>query len=112
LVFSSADSITKRRRKAKKTFGGGWQFQTIFWHVTCGKTGMARNLNRLKVAQAARAQAAVTNRQPAQQAGAFYLMQLRSETQKTSPFRRRLHIAVESGPCAEVPRFVKIIHAG
>lgn len=73
---------------------------------------MARNLNRLKLAQAARAQAAITNRQPAQPAGAFYLMQLRSQAQKTTPFRRRLQIAVESGPRPEVPRMVKIIHAG
>jgi len=111
LVFSSADSITKLPRKAKKTFAGVWQFQTVFWHVTCGKNGMARNLNTTKLVQA-RAQAAVTNRQSAQQTGAFYLMQLRSQTLKASPFRRRLQIAFEPGLRPEVPRVVKIIHAG
>ena len=72
---------------------------------------MARNLNRLKQAQADRAQAAITNRQPAHPAGAFYLMQLRSQTQKVSPFRRVLQITVEPEPRPEAPRLIKIIHA-
>jgi len=73
---------------------------------------MAQKLNTLKLAQAVRAQAAVTNRQPAQQTGAFYLMQLRSQSLKASPFRRRQQIPVEPGQCPEIPRLVKIIHAG
>ena len=73
---------------------------------------MARNLNRLKLAQADRAQAAILNRQPARPAGAFYLMQLRSQTLKTSVFRRGLQITVEPEPRPEIPRPVKIIHAG
>ena len=73
---------------------------------------MARNMNRLKLEQTARAQATITNRQPAQQTGAFYLMQLRSQTLKALPFRRRLQIPVEPEPGSEIPRLVKIIHAG
>ena len=72
---------------------------------------MAQKLNTMKLSQAVRAQAAVTNRLTVQQTGAFYLMQLRSQALKASPFRRRLQIFVESGPCPEIPHLVKIIHA-
>lgn len=80
--------------------------------MTCGKTGVARNLNRLKLEQADQAQAAILNRQPSHPAGAFYLMHLRMESQKTLPFRRRLQIVVEPEPRPENPSLIKIIHAG
>lgn len=72
---------------------------------------MARKINAWKASQAARAQAAVTNRQPAPPTDALYLRQVRPQPLKVPPPQgKRLQIAVETESRPETPRVVKIIH--
>ena len=73
---------------------------------------MAKKMNTLRVPQEARRQAAVMNRQPAPLNSVLYLTQLRQQTLKVQPFKRRLQISVEAAPQLEVPRRVKIIQVG
>ena len=78
--------------------------------MNCVKNFMARKMNTLKPAQEIRGNGKVRRRLP--ELALPHLMQLRSQTTKALPPRRRLEITVESTPRAEVPRPVKIIHAG
>jgi hypothetical protein len=77
-----------------------------FWHATCGKNGMARKMNALKMA---REPAAAGNRHQMAPTAALYLAQLRQHVFKVPP-RARLQIAVQIEEQSQTPRVVKIIH--
>ena len=73
------------------------------------KNFMARKMNALKVSQAVRGLAEVTNRQPIPQTVA-YLLQPHLQALKISPPRQRMQIAVETVAHTDDPDMVKIIH--
>lgn len=73
--------------------------------------GMARKANTISVLQEMRGQAQVTNRQPAAELAALYLMQVRKRALQIPPPRRRLKIATDAVTRAEISEPVKIIHA-
>ena len=72
---------------------------------------MARKANTISVLQEMRGQAQVTNRQPAAELAALYLMQVRKRALEIPPPRRRLKIATDAVTRAEISEPVKIIHA-
>ena len=70
-------------------------------------------MNSLKLAQAVRGNASLTDRQPEVQLAALYLLQLRSPALKISPPpRRRLRVVVDAETRAQIEHPVKIIQAG
>jgi hypothetical protein len=71
---------------------------------------MAKKVNVLKLAQANRGQAEVTDRLPAKVSPALYLMQLRLPKLKISPLTRKLPIAVDAETRAQIEHPVKIRH--
>jgi hypothetical protein len=78
--------------------------------MNCDRKFMAKKMNMLQVAQAADREIQVAKRQPAPPAPALYLMQLRTQSNKVAPHRRRLQIAVQTDAQTLIPESVKIIH--
>lgn len=72
---------------------------------------MAKNVNALKILQQNRASAPIAHKQPAAQASALYLAQMRAHGLKISVTRQRLHITVERDATTEAPQPIKITHA-
>ena len=71
---------------------------------------MAKKVNALKLAQAARGQAEVTNRWPTPVSPALYLMQLRLPKMRICPPKRKLLVAVDAETRAQIEHPVKIRH--
>jgi len=79
--------------------------------MSCGLFGMAKKLDSSKLFQEIRGRCEVTNRQPAADLTALYLMHVRSSQLKVAPpIRRRLRVTDAAHP--QSPQPVKIIHAG
>ncbi len=74
-------------------------------------SGMARKANTLTVLQEMHGQAQVTNRQPAMEMAALYMMQVRTRALKVSQPRRRLRVFADAETRAEICHSVEIIHA-
>ena len=72
---------------------------------------MAKKMNTLQVAQAARAEVEIARLRQAPPA-ALYLMQPQPQLQKDFPVKRRLLITIDGEPGDQIPQSVKIIHAG
>jgi hypothetical protein len=79
-----------------------------FWHMNCDGQGMARKANTLTVLQEMHGQSQVTNRQPAAELAALYLMQVRTRALKVSQPRRRLRVVTDAETRAEIARPVSI----
>ena len=71
---------------------------------------MAKKVNALKLAQAARGQAEVTNRWPTPVSPALYLMQLRLPKMRICPPKRKLAVTVDAETRAQIEHPVKIRH--
>ena len=71
---------------------------------------MAKKVNALKLAEASRGQAEVTNRQPARESGALCLMQMRLPRLKIFRLKRKLLIDVDDETRAQIEHPVKIRH--
>jgi len=72
---------------------------------------MAKKVDAFKLSQVSWGQAEVTNRRPASDSAALYLMQIRSSRLRISPLKKRLPIFVDAETYADVPCPVKIRHA-
>jgi hypothetical protein len=81
----------------------------FFWHGDCSIVFMAKKMNTLQVAQAARAEVEIARLRQAPPA-ALYLMQ--PQLQKDFPVKRRLQITIDGESDDQLPQSVKIIHAG
>jgi len=79
--------------------------------MKCIKNFMARKMNSMKFAQETQGNAAITYRRPELQIAAYYLMQLRTQTLRISPPRRRLQVFADAETRAQIEHPVKIIHA-
>jgi hypothetical protein len=70
---------------------------------------MARRANSSKQLQEIRGRAVINGRQPAVSIAALYSMQFRSAGRRVPMPKRRLAIAIECEPTAEIPQPVKIV---
>lgn len=78
--------------------------------MNCNFNGMAKKVNALKLAQAARAQAEVTDRQCATESAALCLMQVRLPKMKIFRSKRKLPVAVDAETLAQIEHPVNIRH--
>ena len=71
---------------------------------------MAKKVDELKLAQESWGQAEITNRHPASESAALYLMQVRLPRFRVTQPRKRLPVFVDAGTHIEDPCPVKIRH--
>ena len=71
---------------------------------------MAKKMNTLQVAQAARAEVEIERLRQAPPA-ALYLMQPQPQLRQDPPVKRRLLITIDGESGNQIPQSVKIIHA-
>jgi hypothetical protein len=69
-------------------------------------------MNPSKLALEIRAQADATDRRPAMEPSALYLMRLPLPKLKNLPVKRRLPVFIDAETRAQIEHPVKIIHAG
>jgi hypothetical protein len=79
--------------------------------MKCGLNFMARKMNVLEIGQAARAEAAVNQRQRTLLVAALDSMKPRPQVKKIMPPRLRLQIVVEEPAQTQMVEPVKIRHA-
>ena len=91
---------------------GSVKSELDFWHMSCNDWCMAKKVNHLRLAQVNWGQAQVTNRRPAAESAALYLMQIRSARLKVSPLKKRLPILTDAVTRADLPQPVKIRQLG
>jgi hypothetical protein len=72
---------------------------------------MAKKINALRLAEAARGHDEVTNRWPAPVSPALYLMQLRLPKMRIFQLKRKLPIAMDDETRDQIEHPVKIRHA-
>jgi hypothetical protein len=73
---------------------------------------MAKKVNAMKLAEAARGQAEVTDRQPTRESAALCLMQVRLPMLKIFRSKRKLPVLMDDETRAQIEHPVKIRHAG
>lgn len=78
--------------------------------MTCDSLDMAKKINLLKLAQASRGQAEVTDRQPSRESGALCLLQVRLPQFNIFHLKRKLPITVDDETRAQIEHPVKIRH--
>jgi hypothetical protein len=80
----------------------------VFWHMNCGKKVMARKINEPGFSAGIGGQPEIHNHRPILQVTPFLVPN--HLPPRNQPPKRRLEIAIEVKPGAEVPSPVKIIH--
>jgi hypothetical protein len=80
--------------------------------MNCGQSIMARKMNPSNLALEISTQDGVTNRRPATEPSALYLMRLPLPKLKNPPLKRRLPVFIDAETRAQIEHPVKIIHAG
>ncbi len=73
---------------------------------------MAKKATALKFATEIREQIAVTNRHPAAEMAALYLLQVRVPRLKISPLKKKLIVVMDPETRAQIAHPVKIRHVG